>query len=246
MRCVNLLPDALNAAAHQRRQHADAEHYRAHLVGDALRYARGILRPRRGCGHHKPAARLSAAVERWQMRVRPLRPVAGSGAVHQHRVDFAQRIVAHAQPLCHALAVVLHEHIGACRELMDYLSAFGRLEVDRHAALVAVARLEVGVASLAQVHIQRGRPPQAAPGIAVQRFDLDDVRAHIAHHRGAHWTELPHRHIQNPYALQRAVAGVFAIRNHKTAPSVSENLPLRRLWQAQSTDDLQCLQRNGL
>ena len=72
------------------------------------------------------------------------------------------------------------------RELLAELAAFGRLHLDRHAALVAVDGEEVVAASaryvglelLADVHVARRVAPLGL-------FDLDDLGAEIAEHHRA-------------------------------------------------------------
>ena len=182
MGCLHLLAFALNVLAHQRRKHALAQHDRAYLVGHALRDAGRVLGLGVGCGHHQAASCLSAAVKRGQVRIGTLGSVTVGRAVHQHWIDLAELLVAHAQTLGHALAEVLNEYIRVFHQLVNDLPAAFGLEVYGHAALAPVGRLEVCVAAAAQVHCQAGGPPQASARVTVQRFYFDDIGAHIRHH----------------------------------------------------------------
>ena len=201
-----------------------------------------MLRPWRGRRHHQTCASLPACIQRRHQRVGTLGSETGRGRVHQPRVDFLQRIVAHAQSLRHAVAEVFDDNIRLRHQLMHYLPPLLGLQIDRNATLVAVASLEVSVATVRHPRIRRLKRRHRAPHIAVQRLQLDDIRSHIPQHRRRHRPELPHRPVQHLHPRQRPVcptllryscsvtAQHIALRMHvlssvrHSAPSVAHHL----------------------
>ena len=218
VRGVHLLADSLQVSCHQRRQDALAQHDRAHLVGHALRHTHRLIGSGGSRGDHQAAARLPAAVERRQRRVRPVRTIPRSRAVYDHRIDLFQRLIAHVQPLRDALPVILYEHVRRLDQFVDDLAALGRLEIDSDAALVAVVRLEVGVATSGQGGGESRSSCHRAARVSVQRLYLDYVRTHVAHHSRGHRAELPHSPVQHPYALQWSGNSACAILVHLPPP----------------------------
>ena len=93
----------------------------------------------------------------------------------QARVDCLQRRCVDAQTLGHAGTEALDGDVALGCQAMGESAAFGLLEVDDHAALVAVDAEEDG----AELVFLERRP---AAGFVAQAegFDLDDVRAEIA------------------------------------------------------------------
>jgi len=104
--------------------------------------------------------------------VRPLAPEGRVFDVDQPRVHFRERLVVNPQVVGRVWPVVDDDHVHLGDELVDDLSAFWALEVDREATLAPVqgherARLER--------HELRLQTPRLAPG----RLDLDHLRAHV-------------------------------------------------------------------
>ena len=108
--------------------------------------------------------------------------LAGDRGEHEARIDRAQVLVAEARAIEHAAAEILDHHVALLRQFADHPLAFGCLEVEGKAALVAVGEAE----------LRRAVPPVVlvvgladdAEGIEVgARFDLDHVGAEIGEHR---------------------------------------------------------------
>ena len=70
---------------------------------------------------------------------------------------------------------VLHDHIGAGEEAHQFVDALRALEIDGDAFLVAVGTLEIS--AIMMLRIVTAKRPEGAGGIAVDRLDLDDIRA---------------------------------------------------------------------
>jgi hypothetical protein len=118
---------------------------------------------------------------RHQVKARPVGPGPGlaearDAGVDQARVGRAQVLVAQPQPPQRAGAVVLQQDVGVAREPQHHRAAGLGLEVQRHAALVAVhvEKAERVVSLHAKAHRAAGLVAGAG------RFDLDDVRAQVA------------------------------------------------------------------
>ena len=63
--------------------------------------------------------------------------------IDQARIDLAQSLVVDAEPELHVGAEILHHDVGVLHHPLEDRDALRRLEIERHAALVAVQILEV-------------------------------------------------------------------------------------------------------
>ena len=153
---------------------------------------------------HEPAHALRDLVEAGAVGVRPVLPEAADAGVDDARIDLAHRLVIDAEPQFHLRPVILNDHIRGLRHLLEDRHPFGRLEVQRHAPLVAVHVLEI-------------RPVPAVvhgPFLFSGLLDLDDVGAPVG--------KLPHgrragaraREIEDGKAGQRPLALVFRHGHH--------------------------------
>jgi hypothetical protein len=106
--------------------------------------------------------------------------VARDRAVDEARVLLAQLLVAQAQLVDAAELEVLDHHVALLRKVARDLLAFGRLQVERDRALVAVDAVEVGGLGLA--HAQA---PVARVVAAARVLDLDHLGAHVGQHHAA-------------------------------------------------------------
>ena len=140
---------------------AGARHRReagALAVGDAAELA------------HAAGLRVDDALVALEVRERAARAEAGHGAVDEPRIALAQCLVTEAQPIHHARAEALDEHVGAGDQLTHALEARLGLEVDLDAALAAVPQ-----------------PPRrfVPERIAARLLDLDDLGPVVGEdHRG--------------------------------------------------------------
>ena len=97
-------------------------------------------------------------------------------AIDQFRVDPVHGVPAQAHPFQRAGAEILQQHVGLADHVMRDRQAFGGLQVQAQAALVAV-----------EIRKEPGRDPtQLARAVPVRRqFHADDVRPQIAQHQPA-------------------------------------------------------------
>src|SRR5262249_6428821 len=113
------------------------------------------------------------------LRVRPGLPEAGDGDVDDGRVDRADSLVSEPEPGGHAGQEVLHHDICPPGELERNLRAFGMLEIEGDAPLVAIdGREGCAHAVLAAQHAQvvaHWRPLQLNPGFR----QVGQERAHV-------------------------------------------------------------------
>ena len=133
-----------------------------------------------GAGLHRGEARegLDDGIVGGLVGVGALLAEAVDGHVDDVGRDFADGGLVEAEPLDHAGAEVLHEHVGAGGEPPDDVGALRSLEVDGERALVAVEVEERGGEAVAAVAV-------GARVVARARLlDLDDVGALVGQDHG--------------------------------------------------------------
>ena len=101
---------------------------------------------------HQAAHALRDLVEARPIAVGTVLAEARQAHIDEARIDLAQRLVVEAEPVLHVGPVVLDQHVGAGRQLLQDGDAVGRLEVERDAALVAMQVEEVGTVARAAHH----------------------------------------------------------------------------------------------
>ena len=167
---VHPLPLARHVALEQRDQRAHGGIHAAREVGDRHADAHRPL-ARQPRDRHQAAHALGDLVEARPVAVGAVLAEAGQADVDEARVDGAQRFVVEAEPVLHVGPIVLDQHVGAFRHLLENGDALGLLEVERDAALVAVQVEEVRALARAAHHRVL---------VAVLRhLDLDDVGAPV-------------------------------------------------------------------
>ena len=198
----------------QREQNPLPEKHAGGGVGD--RDADTHRRPARFAGdRHQPAHALHDLIDARTIAVWPVLAEAGDAREDDARVDLSQLRVIDAEARLHVGAKVLHHDVGARDQPTKQCRAVGVLQVDAHAALVAMQVLVVGAVASAG-HRAAGRVPPR------RRLDLDDVRAPIRQqpHRGR--TGASDGQIEHDIARQRqsgrAIARRF-IRHADGSPS---------------------------
>jgi hypothetical protein len=121
---------------------------------------------------HQPAHALGDLVEARPLGVRPVLAEAGNAAEHDALVDLLQRFIVDAETVFHVGAEILDHDVGLFDQPLERGEALRRLQIERHAAFVALKILEVGAFA---------RPARAlALGQVGRRLDLDDIGAPVA------------------------------------------------------------------
>jgi hypothetical protein len=128
----------------------------------------------------------------------------GDRTVDQPRIDRRQRLVAEAEALHGARAEVLDEDVGRPDERLDHVHRLGRLEIERHAALVAVEE-QVGRGLAVLV-----RGPGAGLVARARVLDLDDVGPKIGEEGPAPGTGDDAGEIEDADAVEREWEGGHA------------------------------------
>jgi hypothetical protein len=152
-------------------------------------------RPVREPGHaHDPRGGLDRHIHRKVVTIGPADAEAGARGIDQLRVDLAQSAPPNAEIVHRAGREILEQHIGALDHLAEQCAAALVLEVQGDGVLVLVQHREGQGRALAR----RGAP---APGLTVQRLDLDDKRAGLCQQQariGAlkDLTEIDHGHVR--------------------------------------------------
>ena len=149
-------------------------------VGDRDADAHRALSGQAG-DRHEAAHALGDLVKAGTFRIWPILPEAGDAAIDEARIDLAQRLVVDLQLVLYVGPVVLDQHVGPRHELRQHLATGRLLEVERHAALVAMQVLEVGAVA-------------AAESFFTRRLDFDDLGAPVG--------ELPHAGRAGPHPRQ--------------------------------------------
>src|SRR5262249_29152903 len=139
---------------------------------------------------HETAHALGDLVEAWAVAVRTALAEARDAGIDDLRVDAGELAIVDAEPPLHVGAKVLHHDVGLLHHALERRQPFPALQVERHAALVAVQVVEVRPLA---------RPTETFTGLGVRRhLDLDDVGApvgELAHAggTGAHAGEIEDR-----------------------------------------------------
>ena len=200
-RALHLLALAGDAALKQRRHGAHGTEHATHDVVDAAARAQRVARPP---GHVGQAAHhLHHLVQRHPVLV-------GTGQktlvadINQALVDLGQRRVVQTV-LGHGAGLeVLGHHVGAGGQAARYLGAFGLVQVNRNAFLVAVEHRKKPGACTQQV----------ARAVALNGLDLDHFGAQVRQHHaagGAHHHVGKFHHTQACQGQRLAGAGDWAM-----------------------------------
>ena len=157
------------------------------------------------CDAHQAAFALDDRIVPRAVCVRTRSAVSADRAIDQLRVHAAQIVIAQAEFIEIARAIIFHQHIGDRRELADDLLPFLRLDVDGHTALVPVRHDEIRrLAGIFPIRLAHERRSPAARFIAADRtLDLDHVRAEVAKHHRAVRSREGAGDIENANVLER-------------------------------------------
>jgi hypothetical protein len=128
-------------------------------IGDRNADAHRALARQAG-DRHQSAHALRDLVEAGPVGIGPVLAEAGNAGIDDARIDLGERLVIDLEPLLHVRAEILHHDIGFFDHALEGGEPFGRLQIERHAALVAVQILEVG---------PRAGRPSALPRRAASR-----------------------------------------------------------------------------
>ncbi|BDC26107.1 hypothetical protein NB2BOR_A03980 [Bordetella parapertussis] len=166
--------------AQDRRRGVDARDH----IGDrdaGLERAAAGLGVRQAGDAHQSAHALEYVVVAGQVGVRAGLAESGDRAIHEPRIDLAQRLIVQAEARQRADLVVLDQHVRVLGELADDFLAFGAGDVQRHRLLASVGAEEVGGIGgfLAVRVLQERRPPAAQVVACAGALDLDDPGAHV-------------------------------------------------------------------
>ena len=152
-------------------------------------------------GPHRPAIALQDQVLPRPVSIRPLRSVARDGTVDEPRVDLVELLVPDADPIGGADPEVLNQGIGLADQVVHHGQALRLLQVDHHAALVAVEREEGGHLSRGGDVLEAMSPVElAGPG----RLDLQDIGAQIPQAQAGERTRQHLRAVENRDAVEGA------------------------------------------
>ena len=124
-----------------------------------------------------PALGLHHEVERGAIAIRAVLAESRNGAVDDAGLAFARARVIDAELRHRADAQVLEHDVRALQQPEEQRFALGMLQVERDALFIAIQVDEVG-----RFVAVEGRTPRARD-FAVERLDLDDLRAIVAEHR---------------------------------------------------------------
>ena len=200
---VDVLAATGALARHHRGQ--DAQRARHAGVQIGVRQRRPHRPPVRLAGQaHDAGVSLDVGVERGAVPARTGQPVAGDGTHDDARIERGQRRVLDAQARGDAGAVILQHHVRPAHQIFECRLAGGMLEVDHHAALVAL----VGV----NVRRQPLLGDQGAGGVAGGRLHLDHVRAQIGQQRARVGAGHDRGQVDQPQPGQRFHGGAVSVR----------------------------------
>jgi hypothetical protein len=150
---------------------------------------------------HDPAERLHERLVTRRVLARPRSTEGRDRAVDEPGIHRRQGVVAQPERLHRAGPEVLDENVGRRRHALEDLDALGRLEVERHVALVPVDHQERGrLAVLVRWPCAR---LVAGPGV----FHLDDVGAQVGQEHAAERSGQHTGEIEDANAVEREGRG---------------------------------------
>ena len=126
--------------------------------------------------------------------------VARDGAVDEAGVHLRQLGIVKAQPLHHAGTVVLDQDVDGAGQLLDRGDRLGTLEVEHDGPFAGIELPEHRAGAIA---LHR----TAAHQVALGRFDLDDVGAHVGEQPAAVGPGDRGREVEDPQAVERPRIG---------------------------------------
>ena len=168
-------------AFEQRDQDAERREQPGAEIGDRNADAHRPL-PRQAGDRHQPAHALRDLIEARPVGIGAVLAEAGNAGIDDARIDLGERLVVDAEPLLHVGAEILHHDVGLLDHALERGEPFGRLQIERHAALVAVQVLKVAALARAAHRLFHAR----------RRLDLDDIGAPVG--------ELAHAGRARPHA----------------------------------------------
>ena len=142
---------------------------------------------------HQPAHALGDLVHTGPGGVGAALPKARDAAIDYARIDLGHRVVVHAQSVFHIGPVVLHDHIRLCGKLHKDRVSLVALQVEGHAALVAMQVLEVE------------SMPAGACGVVAgaRRLNFDRVCAPVGELPDRRGTGAVRRQVENRQTFKR-------------------------------------------
>ena len=150
----------------QRCQNAERAEQSGAEIGDRDADAHRAL-PGQAGDRHQSAHALRDLVVAGPVAIGAVLAEAGDAGEDNALVEFAQGVVIDAKPVLHVRAVVFDHHVGLRDHALEGGKALRRLEVEGHAALVAMQVLEVRPVTRAALRFAFLQ--------ARRRLDLDDV-----------------------------------------------------------------------
>ena len=193
----------------------DAGHHvqRTDVVGDEGTHGRRRI-PVASGGADEAAGSLAGQVGAFPVRVRPQCAERAALGADDARVDRRQVRVAKPPFVQRARLEVAHHHVRLLGQTLEDRRPFGTAQVQRHAALAAVAGGVDGAARIV------GRDMDVPAVVAnTRQFDLHHVRAHVREQRGSLRPLDQQPNFQNANVLQRP-GHVVASQVHAAARSL--------------------------
>ena len=191
------------------RRDAEGQKHRRHDVADA-RPDLGRRPARRPAGDaHDAAHRLRDRIVGRPVRIgafpAALVAEAAQRGIDEARIGLRQRLIGQPQPLHHAAAVIVDQHIGLRGEPAQHVLARRLLQIDDDRFLVPVDRGEIRPVA---AFLRRQRAVQIRPDAAciltARRLDLDHARALVGQHHAGIGTGQHHGHVDHGEAVERA------------------------------------------
>src|SRR5262249_4034957 len=229
-RDVDVLAAAAGGALVQREQDALNRVQTREIVGD------GDADARRGAvakaGHlHDPRLALNHRVVSRQLRVRTGLAVAGNRAVDQARIQRGRGRVIEAELAEAAGTEVLDQHVGGLDQPPQRSRAGRRLEIERHALLVAIELVVERADAVDE------RSP-AARIVAMRRLlDLEHLGAHVAEHHRRERTGDDPGQVDDAYSIEWGHAAFYRLAAYDASRTTSSSAttPTRRCGSARWT-----------
>ena len=94
---------------------------------------------------------LDDGIDAGAVHIRPVLAEPGNAGIDDARIDRLDGLVVNAQSVLHVGTVILDDHIGVARQLLENVEPFGELQIQGHRPFVTVQILEIRAVAIHEI-----------------------------------------------------------------------------------------------